>query len=65
MGGAYLAKHGPSQADLAQMGRELVELLLVAKMAPQLNEYAFADYAKAFAALQSSAQAGKIILKIN
>lgn len=65
LGGAYLAKHGPSQADLAQMGRELVELLLVAKVAPQLNEYAFTDYAEAFAALQSSAQAGKIILKIS
>ncbi len=65
LGGAYLAKHYSSQTDLAQMGNELLELLIRSGVSPQLNEYNFEDYPRAFAALKSSAQPGKIVLKID
>lgn len=65
LGGAYLAKHFPTQCDLAQMGRELLELLALSGVAPQLNEYDFAEYTEAFNALQGTVNPGKIILKIN
>lgn len=65
LGGAYLAKHFPTQCDLAQMGSELLELLATSEVLPQLNEYDFSDYVQAFSALQNRVKPGKIIFKIN
>lgn len=65
LGGAYLSNHYPSQCDLAQMGAELIELLQQVNVVPQISCYPLADFRQAFADLQSSKNAGKIVIAIS
>jgi len=64
LGGAYLSGHYPSQCDLAQMGNELIDLLLSQNKQPRINEYSFDEVLAAFHDLQSGKNSGKIVVKI-
>ena len=65
LGGAYLSNHYPSQCDLAQMGDELIALLQQVKVAPQISCYRLDEFQQAFADLQNSKNAGKIVIVIS
>ena len=64
LGGAYLSNHYPSQSDLGTMGQELVNLLELTQIHPQLNCYDLDDYDLAFVDLKASKNPGKVVIKI-
>lgn len=64
LGGAYLSGHYPSQCDLAQMGHELMQLLVDCDAAIKITEYSLEDFKHAFATLQGNKNSGKIVIKI-
>lgn len=65
LGGAYLSNHYPSQCDLAQMGRELLSLLVKANKSPQITEYKFTDFKQAFRDLKTNKNPGKIVINFD
>ncbi len=65
LGGAYLSNHYSSQCDLAQIGSEILDLLIKANKSPQITEYKFADFKQAFSDLKTNKNPGKIVINFN
>jgi NADPH:quinone reductase-like Zn-dependent oxidoreductase len=64
LGGAYLSGHYLSQCDLAQMGHELMQLLVDNNAVIKITEYSLEEFKQAFATLQGNKNSGKIVIKI-